>query len=75
MLLWLVLLTLIAGGGVVIVLFYGLGALLSALPILLAGAGLILVPWAVLTAIGNWRARVLAEERQALDDTSEEPHV
>lgn len=53
----LTLLTLVLGGGAVIALVYGGGALLTALPFLLAGALLITVIWFLLSAVANWRER------------------
>lgn len=69
--LWLVLLTLVVGGGLAIGLVYGPAAILSALPILFLGAALILVPWALLSLLGGWRARREREERAALDQRTE----
>jgi hypothetical protein len=59
--------TLVIGGGGVIALVYGPGALLTALPLLLLGAGLILIPWALLTAVARWRDGVERADRAALD--------
>lgn len=53
--LWLVLLTLVVVGGGLIGLIYGQGALLTAVPCLLGGAALILIPWWVLTLLEKWR--------------------
>lgn len=47
----LVLLTLVIGGSLVITLVYGRGALLTAVPVLLGGALLILVPYLVLVGL------------------------
>jgi hypothetical protein len=47
----LVLLTLVIGGSLVISLVYGRGALLTAVPVLLGGALLILVPYLVLVGL------------------------
>lgn len=55
----LVLAALVGGGSLVIVLVYGPSALLTAVPILLLGAALILLPWLVLTAIEYLRHRYL----------------
>lgn len=46
-----VIFTLVGGGGGLIALIFGPMALLTALPFLLAGAGLILVPWLVLAGL------------------------
>lgn len=67
----LVLLTLVLGGGAAVAVAFGPGALLTALPILLLGAALILVPWFLLSVLGRWRARIEREERAALDLESE----
>ena len=53
--LWLVLLTLVVVGGGLIGLIYGWSALLTAVPCLLGGAALILIPWGVLTLLEKWR--------------------
>ena len=53
-----VLLTLVVVGGALIALILGPTALLTSLPCLLGGAGLILVPWLLLTAIEKWRDRM-----------------
>lgn len=64
----LVLITLLLGGAAVIALVYGPGALLTAVPFLLLGAGLILIPWWVLSALGRWRAQSEKTARAALDE-------
>ncbi len=56
--LWLILFTLVVVGGGLIALIFGPGALLTALPCLLGGAALILVPWGLLTAVEKWRDRM-----------------
>ena len=56
-LLILVILTLVVVGGGLIGLILGPEALLTALPCLLGGVLLILVPWLLLTALGKWRDR------------------
>jgi membrane protein implicated in regulation of membrane protease activity len=68
--LYLVIFTLVVVGGGLIALIYGAGALLTALPCLLAGAALILVPWLLLTAAEKWRDRMEREEWAALDLTN-----
>ena len=47
--------TLVVIGGGLIALIFGAQALLTALPCLLGGAGLILIPWWLLTALEKWR--------------------
>ncbi|MCB8920064.1 MAG: hypothetical protein H6662_00640 [Ardenticatenaceae bacterium] len=49
--LWMVLFTLVVVGGLVIALVYGPVALLTAVPILLGGAMLIVIPYLVLKGI------------------------
>jgi hypothetical protein len=68
--LYLVIFTLVVVGGTLIALIYGPGALLSALPCLLAGAALILVPWLILTAAEKWRDRMERAEWVACDLTN-----
>lgn len=53
--LYLVLLTLIFVGGGVIALVYGGWALATAVPLLLVGAFLILVPYGLLAGLQKWR--------------------
>lgn len=53
----LILFTLVVVGGGLIALIYGPEALLTALPCLVGGAGLILIPWLLLTALERWRRR------------------
>jgi len=53
--LYLVIFTLVVVGGLIIALIYGPSSLLTALPCLLGGAVLILLPWDVLTLIQKWR--------------------
>ena len=64
--------TLVLGGGGVIALVYEPAALLTGLPVLLLGAGLILIPWALLTAVSRWRDAVERADRAALDRRHEE---
>ena len=53
--LYLVIFTLVVVGGVLIALIYGPASLLTALPCLLGGSALILLPWGMLTLIQKWR--------------------
>ena len=53
----LVVITLVVVGGLLIALIFGVESLLTALPCLLAGAGLILIPWLVLEGLQRWRDR------------------
>ena len=57
-LLILVILALVVVGGGLIGIILGLEAFLTALPCLLGGVLLILVPWIVLTAVETWRDRM-----------------
>jgi membrane protein implicated in regulation of membrane protease activity len=68
--LYLVIFTLVVVGGGLIALIYGPGALLTALPCLLAGAALILVPWLLLTAAEKWRDRTERADMEALNLTN-----
>jgi hypothetical protein len=68
--LYLVIFTLVVVGGGLIALIYGPGSLLTALPCLLIGAALILVPWLVLTVFEKWRDRMERAEWEALDLTN-----
>ena len=54
----LVILTLVFVGGGLVAVILGPEALLLALPFLLGGAIMILVPWLLLTAIEIWRERM-----------------
>ena len=65
-LLLLVLFTLVVVGGGLIALIWGPETLLTSLPCLLAGAGLILIPWLVLTALEKWMKRLDEKDRQAM---------
>jgi hypothetical protein len=56
--LWMVIFTLVVVGGGLIALIWGPTALLTALPCLLGGAGLIFIPWGLLTAVEKWRNRI-----------------
>ena len=62
-----VIITLVVVGGGLIALIFGPMALLTALPFLLGGALLILVPWGMLTAVQKWRDRMEQAERDVLD--------
>jgi len=53
--LFLAIFTLVVVGGILIALIYGPESLLTALPCLLGGAVLILLPWGLLTLIQKWR--------------------
>jgi membrane protein implicated in regulation of membrane protease activity len=68
--LYLVIFTLVVVGGTLIALIYGPGALLTALPCLLGGAALILVPWLLLTAAEKWRDRTERADMEALNLTN-----
>jgi hypothetical protein len=57
-LLLLVIFTLVVVGGGLIGLIFGWEALLTAVPCLLGGAFLILVPWGLLTLVEKWRERL-----------------
>jgi protein-S-isoprenylcysteine O-methyltransferase Ste14 len=68
--LYLVIFTLVVVGGILIALIYGPESLLTALPCLLGGAVLILLPWAVLTLIQKWRDGIeegARREAEAID--------
>ena len=54
----LVVFTLVVVGGALIALIFGLEALLTALPCLLAGALTIAAPWLLLTILEKWRDRM-----------------
>ena len=53
--LYLVIFTLVVVGGFLIALVFGPESLLTALPCLLAGAALIVIPWLVLAGLQKWR--------------------
>ena len=67
----LVIFTLVVVGGGLIALIFGPEALLLALPCLLGGALLILVPWLLLTAVEKWRDWMEQADRKALDSNRE----
>lgn len=56
--LYLIVFTLVVIGGGLIALIYGPEALLTAIPCLVGGSLLILVPWFLLTALEKWRDRL-----------------
>jgi membrane protein implicated in regulation of membrane protease activity len=62
----LVIVALVLVGGSLIALIYGPVAFLTALPCLLGGAALIMVPWLLLTALEKWRRRIERADRQTL---------
>jgi hypothetical protein len=57
--------TLVIVGGGIIALIYGPASLLTSLPFLLFGAGLILLLWWLLSAVGRWRERSESEYQNA----------
>ena len=61
--LYLVLFTLVVIGGLLIALVFGQKSLLTALPCLLGGAILILLPWFTLALIQKWRDRLEHQAR------------
>lgn len=69
--LMLVVFTLVIVGGGLIGFILGPEALITALPCLLVGAGLIVVPWLLLTAVEKWRQRMEQADREALEDDPE----
>ncbi len=56
--LYVVIFTLVVVGGGLIGLIFGWEALLTAIPCLLGGALLILIPWGLLTLAEKWRDRM-----------------
>ncbi|NCF65047.1 MAG: hypothetical protein GWP61_03680 [Chloroflexi bacterium] len=68
----LVLFTLVVVGGFLIAVIYGPEALLTALPCLLGGAALILLPWLLLTAMQNWRERLENKARNEAFEPSDD---
>ena len=50
--------TLVVIGGGLIVVIYGWQGIITAVPCLLGGIGIILIPWFLLTAYGRWRERM-----------------
>ena len=65
--LYLVIFTLVVVGGFLIAVIYGPESLLTALPCLLGGAALILLPWGVLTLIQKWRDGIDESARREAD--------
>jgi hypothetical protein len=61
----LVLVMLVLGGGLVIALVYGPWALATAVPVLLFGSLLILLPYGLLTMLQKWRNQLETRDRQA----------
>ena len=73
--LYLVIFTLVVVGGILIALIYGPESLLTALPCLLGGAVLILLPWAMLTLIQKWRDGIeerARREAEAIDSAGKD---
>jgi hypothetical protein len=56
--------TLIIVGGFLIGLIFGPATLLTALPCLLGGAGLILAPWLLLSMLEKWRNKAEYHEEE-----------
>ena len=67
----LVLFTLVVVGGTLIALIFGPESLLTALPCLIGGAGLILLPWLVLAGMAKWRKGIEEKARRAAFEPSE----
>ena len=65
--LYLVIFTLVVVGGFLIALIFGPESLLTALPCLLGGAVLILLPWFVLNLIQKWRDGIEAKARSSAE--------
>ena len=65
--LYLVIFTLVVAGGGLIAVIFGPESLLTALPCLLGGAVLILLPWAVLSLIQRWRDGIEKRARLELE--------
>lgn len=61
--LYMVIFTLVVVGGFLIALIFGPESLLTALPCLLGGAVLILLPWFVLNLIQKWRDGIETKAR------------
>jgi protein-S-isoprenylcysteine O-methyltransferase Ste14 len=69
--LYMVIFTLVVVGGFLIALIFGIESLLTALPCLLGGAVLILLPWFVLTLLQRWRDGIETKARieaEAVED-------
>ena len=56
--------TFIIVGGLLIGLIYGPATLLTALPCLVGGAALILVPWLLLSMLEKWRSKAECREEE-----------
>lgn len=56
--LYLVIFTLVVVGGFLIGIIFGVESLLTALPCLIAGAAMIVMPWLVLAVLQKWRDRM-----------------
>jgi len=67
--LYLVLFTLVGVGGLLIAFIFGTESLLTALPCLLGGAALILLPWAALTLMQKWRDGIEEKARSEAKDS------
>ncbi len=67
-----VLLTLVVVGGALIAVILGPAALLTSLPCLLGGAGLILVPWLLFTAVEKWRDRLERTDYDSVEPPKDE---
>ena len=63
--------TLVIVGSGLIALIFGLKALITALPCLLGGAFLILIPWLALTLLEKWRLRIETRELEELYQDSD----
>ena len=61
--LYLVIFTLVVVGGFLIAMIFGIESLLTALPCLLGGVVLILLPWFVLTILQRWRDGIETKAR------------
>ena len=60
--LWMAILTLVFGGSLLSGFVYGWQAIFSALPFLLIGAALILIPWLVIQGLGKFLDWMESEE-------------
>ncbi len=59
--LYLVIFTLVVVGGFLIAVIFGPESLLTALPCLLGGAAMILIPWLILSLLQRWRDGIDSE--------------
>ena len=64
----LVILTLVVVGGALIALIFGPVAMLAALPFLLGGAGLILLPWLLFSLLERWRDQMEEGDEPGVHD-------